>query len=74
MKIEVDFDDVLNDYVENVSRACYSMYDDDIKEYCEKLIMALPNYERGAQVIYDLLQGNSYIKKAFDEIVGENKE
>lgn len=74
MKIEIDFDDVFNDYVETVKSAPYSTYDSDIQEYCEKLLGALPVYDRAAQIIYDILDGNPLLKRAFDEIVEENKE
>ena len=73
MKIEVDFSDVLDEYVNDISSTYYH-YDDDIKEHCEKLLGALPSYERAAQVIFDILENNSGIKRAFDEIVEENKE
>lgn len=45
MKIEVDFEDVLDDFVETVKTDRYFTYDSDIQEYCEKMLDALPGYD-----------------------------
>jgi hypothetical protein len=75
MRVEIDFDDAVDEYVKENKRNHFSgPCAEDIANICKKLINVLPSYEDGAKALFYILQDSDTLMAKVKSLICESEK